>query len=64
LKARKHFFKVFFTVRKVLTCGAATQRDETLLARFQCAATVPACREHPRDAARKNLGGTASRALA
>jgi hypothetical protein len=35
LKARKHFFKVFFTVRKVLTCGAATQRDETPLARFQ-----------------------------
>jgi hypothetical protein len=35
LKARKHFFKVFSTVRKVLTCGAATQRDETPLARFQ-----------------------------
>jgi len=64
LKARKHFFKVFFTVRKVLTCRAATPRDETPLARFQRAATVPACREHPRDAARTNLGGTASRALA
>jgi hypothetical protein len=49
LKARKHFFKVFSAVRKVLTCGAATQRDETPLAQFQCAATVPACREHPRD---------------
>jgi hypothetical protein len=36
LKARKHFFKVFQDVRKVLTCGAATPRDETPLARFQC----------------------------
>jgi len=34
LKARKHFFKVFSTVRKVLSCGAATQRDEKPLARF------------------------------
>jgi hypothetical protein len=49
LKARKHFFKVFFTVRKVLTCGAATPRDETPLAQFQCASSVPLCREHPRD---------------
>jgi hypothetical protein len=49
LKARKHFFKVFFTVRKVLSCGAATQRDETPLARFQRASSVPLCREHPRD---------------
>jgi hypothetical protein len=24
LKARKHFFKVFSAVRKVLSCGAAT----------------------------------------
>jgi hypothetical protein len=37
LKARKHFFKVFSAVRKVLSCGAATPRDETPLARFQCA---------------------------
>jgi hypothetical protein len=56
LKARKRFFKVFFTVRKVLTCGAATPRDEKPLERFQCASSVPLCREHPRDAARKNLG--------
>jgi hypothetical protein len=55
LKARNHFFKVFFTVRKVLTCGAATQRDEKQLAQFQRASSVPLCREHPRDAARKTL---------
>jgi hypothetical protein len=36
LKARKHFFKVFSAARKVLSCGAATPRDETPLARFQC----------------------------
>jgi hypothetical protein len=56
LKARKHFFKVFSDRAESAELRHATPRDETPLARFQCAATVPACREHPRDAARKNLG--------
>jgi len=64
LKARKHFFKVFSAARKVLSCGAATQRDEKPLARFQRAATVPACWEHPRDAARTNLGENCAARLA
>jgi hypothetical protein len=41
LKARKRFFKVFSTVRKVLSCGAATQRDETPLARFHADSNPP-----------------------
>ena len=44
-------------MRKVLSCGAATRRDEAPLARFQCAAMVRACREHPSAGARNHLGG-------
>jgi hypothetical protein len=41
LKARKRFFKVFSTARKVLSCGAATPRNETPLARFHADSNPP-----------------------